>query len=867
MKAIRLTVRWTVLSWQWWLLWVLAIVPSGASGFESSIPPQMILALESAALVPAQLVERGRVLYEEGRTTDAISLWQQAIDAEGEDLDRALAWSYLSLAYQDLGRWELAREAISHSLEITAISTTTGSAIVQAKTLNAQAKLKLALGQPEAAVDTWQNAQATYESIGDDLGALGSQINQAQALQALGLYRRASALLETTNAQLVALPDTPLKVLGLHNLGIALQGVGNLERSQLVLADSLALAQHLDLDLSGIFTSLGNTARIAEDTDAALDFYQQAAEIARNPVDRVEAQLNQLSLWVERPEDWETLGDRISESICEIQETIEGLPPSRMAIYARVNLAASAIELQTLTDFPLEFPDIARLTGGAVDLARNLDDPRAEAYALGLLGHLYEQTGQWQEAGELTQKALLLAKGIDAVEIAARWQWQLGRVLKAKGETDAAIEVYGEAVKTLQSLRSDLVAIDRDIQFSFRESVEPVYRELVSLLLSPSQPGEPIPQQNLTQARSAIEALQVAQLDNFFQEACLDTEPVQIDRIDPTAAVIYPIILPDRLAVILSRPNRPLVHYETVLPQGDIEAAIDELQLHLNPILPNRTRLERSSQLYDWLIRPGEEAIAASEIETLVFVLDGTLRNLPMAALYDGQRYLVERYQMAVAPGFQLLNTGTPTLEEKDLGTQNALAAGLTQAWGEYAALPGVEREVTQMASHLNTQILLDRAFTYTALQEQLDTYPFPVVHLATHGQFSSNVEETFLIAWDGPINVKALNRLLRERAVRDPIELLVLSACQTATGDSRAALGLAGFAVRSGARSTLATLWSVQDRSTAEFMVEFYRQLAQNPELGKAGALRQAQLSLLSDSEYHHPYYWAPFVLVGNWR
>ena len=867
MKVIRFSLSWTSAVCQSCLLWLLAIVPSGAIEFDSSLPPRTVAVSQRTTLDPWELTERGRALYEGGRTAEAIVLWQQAIAAAGEDVDTALAWSYLSLGYQDLGEWELAREAIARSLEMTATSTTTRSRLIQAKTLNVRAKLQLRLGQPEAAFETWQAAEATYESVGDEIGALGSQINQAQALQALGLYRRANAVLETANARLEALPDTPLKVLGLHNLGIALQGVGDLARSQRVLVESLTLGEGLDLDRSGIFTSLGNTARMADDIEVALDFYQQAASAARNRANRVEAQLNQLSLWVERPEEWDQTGDRLALLVAGIRENLDRLPPSRMTVYARVNLAASAIELQGNADFPLRFPDIARLTSTAVDLARDLGDPRAEAYALGLLGHLYERTEQWPEARELTQKALFLAKGIDAAEIAARWQWQLGRILTAQGEISAAVEVYADAVKTLQSLRSDLIAIDRDLQFSFRESVEPVYRELVSLLLLPPQPGQPIPQENLQQARWAIEALQVAQLDNFFQEACLDTEPVQIDQIDPTAAVIYPIILPDRLAVIVSRPNRPLLHYETVLPQEEIEAAIGQLRRNLHFMFPDRIRLEDSQQLYDWLIRPAEAALATSDTETLVFVLDGPLRNLPMAVLHDGERYLVERYQMAIAPGLQLLETEMLALGQNGANAYKAIAAGLTEARGEFEALPEVEWEVTQIASDLNARVLLDRDFTYGALQEQLNTNSFPIVHLATHGQFSSNVEETFLIAWDGPINVKDLNQLLRERAMLHPIELLVLSACQTATGDSRAALGLAGFAVRSGARSTLATLWSVQDRSTAELMVEFYRQLAQNPALGKAGALRQAQLTLLNGSKYNHPYYWAPFVLVGNWR
>ena len=138
---------------------------------------------------------------------------------------------------------------------------------------------------------------------------------------------------------------------------------------------------------------------------------------------------------------------------------------------------------------------------------------------------------------------------------------------------------------------------------------------------------------------------------------------------------------------------------------------------------------------------------------------------------------------------------------------------------------------------------------------------------MATHGQFSSNPEETFILTWNDKINVKELEKLLklRETTEDSPIELLVLSACQTASGDNRAALGLAGLAVRSGARSTLATLWSAKDQSTAKLMVKFYQALTREG-VSKAEALRQAQLEMLQSPRYQDPFYWAPFVLVGNW-
>jgi CHAT domain-containing protein len=824
----------------------------------------------------------------------------QAYQAQGDRIHHALSLSYLSLAYQELGQWQEAEQAITQSLNLVAnrLKPTRNHQRLLAQLLNTQASLHYAQGQMEAALETWKQAEQAYQDAGDQTGVFGSQINQAQVLQALGLYRRSQITLERMETQLQTQPDSLLKAAGLRSLGVALQVVGNLEESQQVLQQSLAITQRFDAvaEQSSTLFSLGNTARALQEFEDAIAYYQQAASIAISPLTQVEAQLNQLSLLIETQNwtDAQTL-------VPQIYAQLSNLPLNRAAVYAQVNFAESLMKMgsrgageqremgelsqhlvragfvKTLPsranrkslnpplhtqNHALEssegFPRaIAQLLARAIHQARQLNDKRSESYALGQLGHLYMQTQQWLEARELTEEALSLAQGIQATEIAYRWQWQLSQILQHQGNLTGAIAANREAVHTLQSLRRDLVAINPDVQFSFRETVEPIYRNLVELLLS----NQPTPEQ-LKVARETIESLRLAELENFFREACWQVQRQSIDQIDPQASVIYPIILPNHFAVIVSLPGKPLRYFQTDLAQTQIDSTIEQLIQALNPAWSNKERLRLSQQLYDWLIRPIEPELRENEIKTLVFVLDGALRNLPMAALHDGQQYLIENYNVALSAGLQLI-------EPRSLLPQQlkALTAGLTEARDGFPALPAVELEVENIAAQLPAKVFLNQQFTHETLQEQIETTPFPVVHLATHGQFSSKADNTFLLTWNSRIKVKDLDQLLqvRQRQDTNPIELLVLSACQTATGDKRAALGLAGLAVRSGARSTLATLWSVNDESTAQLMVEFYRQLTQS-QVSKAQALRQAQLTLLRQPNYQHPFYWAPFVLVGNW-
>lgn len=813
---------------------------------------------------PRILFERGKTLFEAAKFREAAKNWQDAavgFERQGDKLNQAWSLSLVSLASQNLGELQSAKIAIDESLKL--LQNQKGNTEILAVALNTKGSLEIKMGQASAALEAWQQAEQVYRNLGDKSGIIGTQINQAQALQTMGFYRRSQKLLESINQTLVSEPDSLLKAQSLQSLGVALQLVGDLTESEKVLKQSLAIAEKLSLDTSDILFSLGNTARDLKQTKQAFDYYEQAANNPKNPLIQIEARLNQLSLHIEQSQ-WQQAFNLIPQ----IQSKLENFPPSRSSIYASVNLAKSIGKLMKAPGSANSLNrDAAKILARAIKQAETLKDSRAQAYALTQLGSLYEQTLQYGEAVKLSRQALQISQNTNASDISYQAAWQVGRILKNQGKNQEAISAYDSSIKILKTLRSDLVAINRDVQFDFQESVEPVYREFVDLLLQPEsslnkQKTKGISQKNLKLARNTLEALQLAELDNFFREACIDAKPEQIDQLDRTAAIIYPIILNNRLEVIASLPGKPLTSYNTYLPEAKIEATIKRLRLSLNPAFSQKQRLKVYQQVYEWLIKPIETDLAANKIQTLAFVLDGSMRNIPMAALHDGKQYLVEKYSVALSPGLQLMQA--KKLKGDNL---NVIAAGLSEARQGFKALPGVKSEVKKISSQVKSTLLVNESFTDKNLAKSIKTTPFSVLHLATHGQFSSNSKDTFILTWDGKMNVKQLSEFLRFRDLSEsePVELMVLSACQTAKGDKRAILGLAGVAVRSGARSTLATLWAVKDESTAKFMVEFYKHL-NTKEISKAEALRQTQLTFLKDEKFTHPFYWAAFILVGNW-
>jgi len=388
---------------------------------------------------------------------------------------------------------------------------------------------------------------------------------------------------------------------------------------------------------------------------------------------------------------------------------------------------------------------------------------------------------------------------VNAPESLYRWQWQAGRLLKKLGSVDDAIASYRRAVYTLQSIRQELSVGYGTQPTSFRETIGPVYFELVDLLLQRAatlrKADEIAPY--LVEARETVELFKVAELRDYFRDDCVDTA--------------------------LSKPH--------------------------------------AQQLYTWLIQPLEADFKAAGIDTLVFVPDGPLRTIPMAALHDGKQFLISKYAMAITPGLNL----TDPRPIKREGAK-VLAVGVTEAVQGFPPLPNVAAELEALRTIFPGTTLVDREFAVGKLEETLKQERFTILHVASHGEFSSEPGKTFLLAFDGKLTMDRLEQDIGLFKFRDdPLELLTLSACDTAEGDDRAALGLAGVAIKAGARSALATLWEVNDVAAAGLVVDFYRGL-QDPSISRATALQRAQVKMLSDPRYEHPGFWAPFLLINNW-
>jgi CHAT domain-containing protein len=721
-------------------------------------------------------------------------------------------------------------------------------------------------GHFEEALTAWWEASRSFEQQGRWHEQSAALHRLANAYQSLGLYDK--ALESLASALAIAREDADHKQVAaiLGTLGDLHIARGTSEDARACLEEALTLTEEAG-DRSrkaSLLNGLGNLHTLTGHHAQALDCYLQSAAMAAMDDDHALAATALVNAAMVSLESGEFSAARTF--LEEALPHIEAMPPTHGKAYSLVSVGLACQRLA-----PQLSPGGGELHGAGKDLfrkatavAESIADARAASYAWGYWGRSHEEEGRLQEALQMTAKAVLAAQQANAPESLWRWQWQAARLLRAGARPDEAIAAYRQAAATLQSIREAMRHCYGRSPLAFRDTASPLYLEFVDLLLlqAASLEGWEEQQGCLREARQTIELLKVYELRDYFRDECVDgarASRVELDQVSRTAVIVYPILLKDRTELLVSFPAGIKLFSTKV----GAEVVMEEVRTFRRQLekLTTREYLPQAQKLYDLFIRPFDQDLQSSGVDTVVFVPDGPLRTIPLAALHDGSRFLIQRYALAVTPGLDLTAPGPL---QKD--SPRVLALGLTEAAQGYPPLPHVAAELETIQGLYPGRVLLNQDFRLSTMGEVLRAEPFTMVHIASHGEFAGDVDQTFLLAFDGRLTIDRLDEtigLLRFR--KDPLDLLTLSACETAAGDDRAALGLAGIAVRAGARSALATLWHVNDEASSSLVAEFYRRL-RDPSVSRSAALQQAQVKLIQERRYQHPGYWAPFLLINNW-
>jgi CHAT domain-containing protein len=723
-------------------------------------------------------------------------------------------------------------------------------------------------------------------------------------------------------------PDNVTRVRAMTQLGLSLLQARRLAEADKIL--QAAYGESTSHARISIALALGNVAAAQHDPQRAAAFYQEVIASAGDSLGGQDAQIAaELNLARLRPprerlatlenlyprvETIKSRSDRARAFFSLGQQTYEGIEMARVADLAPARKSGSAPGIAIgKVPHATQHERVLRLTyrslSNAADLAQQSGDGHLGVEASNGIAELYEAEGRLREALEINRTAVGLAESLPLSQVEGllvKLEWQAGRLNHRLGDDSAALGGYLRAAHHLEAMRQDLPIDDETGQSTYQTLLKPIFVNLTDLMLKDQDRLSPAEQQaRLASILDVVELTRQAEMQDYLGDRC-SVEAVSQRASDPlkgAIGAIYPIVLKDRLEVIVKTKNG-LLHHAAPVSSSALKTEIMSFHSALVDSSSNEF-LAEAQKLYGWLIKPFETELAQSGVRELVVVPDGYLRLVPFAALHDGRQFVAERYFIStvtgltmtertarrgpramsllaglsepgpvvdrlISMGFEGSSTGYNTMppqinEEASESTRAERFIANKVTLKNELALPWAKTEIQELASLARSVTLLNSDFTLGRFQREIETGRYRVVHIASHGYFGGTAHDSFLLAYDNVIRMDDLQRLISVTGTPGGgIELLTLSACDTAQGDDRAPLGFAGAAIKARAQSVVGSLWAVSDDATQRFMGLFYAALAKQ---GRAEALTQAQRTMLQSPQFSHPYYWAPFLLIGDWN
>lgn len=508
----------------------------------------------------------------------------------------------------------------------------------------------------------------------------------------------------------------------------------------------------------------------------------------------------------------------IARQAFQILVNLQSLPLSRFRLQHQIQLSSYLPEQQI---------SILQTT---IQQAKTLDAPNLQAQAQLNLAQAHRGRENYEAALTAVNQAQLLAQREMDLTLLYQGQQLAAQLYRQTGQRDRALSSYEQGSQTLGQLQGKVVG------------EEVFYRNYLKLLLASDQ------SQRLERALAIIGDLKIAQLENYLGFPCPNLKPDSRQQ-PQNQAKVTTITLPNQTYLILQLPTGELQSYTIPLAEATLEQALKTYQQQIYDLTGTKHQ-QTGKQLYEWLIAPIESQLSEHDIETLIFNHDNLLRNVPMATLYDGENYLIENYAISNTLGLDRIERPSKTLIP--------LIAGISDPRNGSSYLPNVSIEVEQIQTLIGGKKLLDKAFTSEQLKTQLQDKEYNVLHIASHGIFGGTIDTSYLLTYDRPLPMTEFYRLLSNRP---PLQLLVLSACETAMGNRRSVLGMAGIGVQTGAKSTLGSLWTLPDnKNTVELITEFYRGLDEG---SQAKALQEAMIRQIEDGTPVSN--WASLILLKS--
>ncbi|CAN1210045.1 hypothetical protein TUMEXPCC7403_07610 [Tumidithrix helvetica PCC 7403] len=839
------------------------------SVYDDQGKPDLALASYQQALAIQQVLGRdqeqsntlnniGGIYLAKSEYAKAFEIFQQALALKKKTSDlngEAVVLSNIGTVYSRKGEYAKALEFFEQSLTI---HKNTGDRSAQSSTINQIGNAYFNLGNYSKSLEAFQQSLALSQAIGDPLKISRTLNNIGLVYSEVGQYSEAIAAYQQALRITDEIRIESTRSTVLNNLGSLYSAIGRYSKAIEFFQQILPTLRKLG-DRTGeaiALNNIGSSYDNEEQYDKALEFYQQALKISQ------------------------TLGDRRNESI--------GLSNIGLTYSNKGNYAQAQNSLEQ-----------------ALQINRTLGDRASESISLHNLGRTYRLQKQYDRALSLYEQALDITRSIGDRQRESMMIASVATTWDQIGEKELAIAFFKQSVNLRESIRNNLRGLTREDRGAYKQIIAKDYRTLANLLLQQGRVMEalqvldllkvqelqdylqdvkgnertakgiellPQERQLLSDYKTANRATLIAQIKQNAPAFNLQMQVYQDlqDRLKQTSqkvALYYPLLLEDRLELIVFLPNTPPIHRSVKVTQTEMEQAIAAFRSDLQDATSLDAK-DSGQKLYKWLIAPIAQDL--QQTQTILYAPDGQMRYIPLAALYDGNQWLIERYAIN-----QVTSASLTDLAPRPFAIPRVIAGAFTR--GEvklevserkfaFSGLPFAGREVEGISSSLSeVTSVVNQDFDRNSILSRLKSHN--IMHLATHAAFVQGTpEDSFILLGNGDrFSLREVQNWKLEN-----IDLVVLSACQTAVGgklgNGEEILGFGYQMQRAGAKAAIASLWTVSDGGTQALMDLFYGNLRQS-KFSKVEALHQAQLSLLRNKSlnFSHPYYWSAFILIGN--
>ena len=810
----------------------------------------------------------------------------------------------LGEAYNSLGNYE---KAINYYMESLAITRQISDYKGAATSLNNLGLAYNSLGQYQKAIDFYmqslmisgEDASACISDskseacLGYLYGQATSLNNQGDAYNSLGQYQRSIDLYQQSLAIFRQISNRNGEAASLTGLGVAYGNLGQYQKSIDLYQQSLAIFKQIS-NRNGAAASLNNLGEAYSSLrqyQKAIDYYMESLAIKKQIGDR-SSEANSVN----------SLGAAYY-SLGQYQKAIDFFQQS-LAIFQQISNrngeAASLNNLGSAYHSLGQYRKAIDFYEQCLTIKKQIGDRKGEAASLNNLGGTYYSLGQYQKAIYFLQQSLAILKQIRDRNGEAASLNNLGAALNQLNQPEIAILFYKQSVNVRESIRKDIKGLPKEDQQLYINSVAYSYRNLADILIK---------QDRIMEALQVLDLLKIQELEDYLKnikgsdrsaqgirllapeqalsenlfeinfenskeinnqlanqiqqipKSEINKVPEYLKQIPQGTALIYPLILSDRLEIILFTPNKLPIHRTVAIKQSQLDALINDFRVGLQDYSFQDYK-EPSRKLYNLLIKPIEVELVSAQTTTILYAPDGILRYIPLAALHDGKQCLVEKYRVSNLIAYSLSDfSPQPQIEPSILA--GAFGGKLGEPKFGQTPLPATIQEVQTITNLFQNSVgLVENNFSRAAVEARFTKYN--VLHFATHAYFSVGTpDESFILFGNG--DKISLSELSNWQIPN--VSLIVLSACQTGTGKLGSGVEILGFgyqAQKAGIKQAIASLWSVSDEGTQALMDAFYREL-QKGDVKPTEALQRAQISLIKSEKYRHPFYWSAFFTIGN--